>query len=232
MPITFYPIKNFPDYSISKDGLVISWITKRILKEHISASGYKAVSIKGNGRNIQHVHRLLAETFIPNPENLPEVNHIDGNKLNNSLDNLEWISGCNNIRHAFTHNLCVSEAACDYEALDYYIQRLLTEPKLTWSSLAREMDISDPSTLRKLIKRDLYRRNREDLWEKLTNEINKKGHEVTSNKVVIVDPQGRENIFTSQAEAAKWLGVSCANVCRSIKINKPCAGCFIKKIKC
>lgn len=228
-PITFYPIKDYPDYSISEDGIVISWITNRILKSHLEDSGYFSVPIKTVKANFMYIHRLLAMTFIPNPNNLPEVNHKDGNKENNALDNLEWVTGSQNIRHAFTNNLCVTSATCNYDTIDLMVQRLLTEPELTFSRLARELGISDRSSIRKLIKRDLERKKQFELWDHLIQVVKAKGQAVTSNKVIITDMQGREHTFESQAQAAKWLGVSPANVCRAIKSNIPCAGCLIRK---
>ena len=75
--------------------------TNKILKQGISKTGYPIISTKIGGRNGKayclKVHRLMALTFLTNPNNLPEVNHIDGNKLNNNLPNLEWISKSNNI---------------------------------------------------------------------------------------------------------------------------------------
>jgi len=230
-PLTFYPIKDFPNYLITKEGVVFSLVTNRILKQHVQQTGYYAVSIKTAHSNLQFVHRLLATTFIPNPDNLPEVNHIDGNKLNNSLDNLEWVTGCNNIRHAFSHDLCVNKAAVDYSELDIIVNRLLTEPTTTWSSIAREMNISDASTLRKLIKRDLTRRGMTGTWDHLSSVVSEKGIAATSNKVIVTTPQGEVHEFRSQAKAADWLGVSHANVCRSIHKGVPCAGCMITHVK-
>lgn len=66
-----------------------------------SRAGYLVVSLAYNRTKKQGlVHRLIAETFIPNPENKPCVNHKDGNKLNNSIDNLEWVTYSENIKHA------------------------------------------------------------------------------------------------------------------------------------
>lgn len=65
---------------------------------------YLRCKIGGKGYNI---HRLIAETFIPNPENKPEVNHIDGNKHNNSISNLEWVTAYENNLHARQTRLCI-----------------------------------------------------------------------------------------------------------------------------
>ena len=62
------------------------------------------LSVDGKTKSLQ-VHRLIAQTFIPNPNNYETVNHIDGNTFNNTVENLEWVSKVDNIRHSFKNNL-------------------------------------------------------------------------------------------------------------------------------
>ena len=64
--------------------------------------GYRHTILNRKNRNI---HRVIAETFIPNPDNLPCVNHKDGNKLNNSISNLEWCNRSENVLHSFQNGL-------------------------------------------------------------------------------------------------------------------------------
>jgi len=90
-------IKNFNSYSITKDGKVWSHLNNIFLKPQRTGHGYLGVQLN---RKSKIIHRLVAETFIPNPKNLPEIDHIDGDKHNNSIDNLEWVSHQENILRA------------------------------------------------------------------------------------------------------------------------------------
>ena len=78
-------------YEVSNKGNVKSLIKNKIIKCFINRCGYRLVGLSKNGiRKKITIHRLVAQVFIPNPDNLPEVNHLDEDKSNNSVDNLEW----------------------------------------------------------------------------------------------------------------------------------------------
>lgn len=101
---TFKPISNFPGYFISDLGKVMSQKgkNKKILKTR-QCNGYEIVDLHKDGkRTTVSVHRLVAEAFIHNPLNLPEINHKDQQKNNNVKDNLEFCTRVYNVN--YTHN--------------------------------------------------------------------------------------------------------------------------------
>lgn len=101
-------IKGFIDYEISSYGRVYSCKREIILTPYLNGWGYETVDLLRNGeRYRRRVHRLVAEAFVENIFNKPEVNHIDGNKTNNRADNLEWVTNQENVRHAFDTGLNV-----------------------------------------------------------------------------------------------------------------------------
>lgn len=102
------------DYEITRDGKIINRNTGRILKPQPNNKGYLRVSI---GKKLMFVHRLVAEKYVPNPDNKEQINHIDGNKNNNSVENLEWVSNQENRTHAVTNDLHLSGEKCNWSKL-------------------------------------------------------------------------------------------------------------------
>ena len=104
----YYKIKGYEDYYITKSGKIYSTLVNRELKFDKSYKGYCKVKLMDRrlGRCVNLlVHRLVAIQFIPNPRNLPEINHKDGNHANNSIYNLEWCTAEYNHRHALKTGL-------------------------------------------------------------------------------------------------------------------------------
>ncbi len=97
-------IEDFPDYQVSNMGKVKSLKREqiKILKPRKTSNGYFAVSLS-NGITSKNyrIHRLVAESFVPNKHNKPFINHKDLNKTNNKVANLEWVSQKENVYHAF-----------------------------------------------------------------------------------------------------------------------------------
>ena len=108
MDVNVYrPLKEFPWYLACRDGYLINSETGNIIRGSVKKNGYVEVCIldeDGKPHSIL-LHRLIAETFCKKRNYDDEVNHIDGNKENNSADNLEWVSHAENLRHAFENNL-------------------------------------------------------------------------------------------------------------------------------
>lgn len=94
-------ISNFPNYLISKQGQVYSTKTNKIRKIEINNNGYCRIRLMdiANKDKKFYVHRLVAEAYIPNPNNYNQVNHIDFNKHNNNVENLEWCNETMNMLH-------------------------------------------------------------------------------------------------------------------------------------
>ena len=128
-------IEGFENYIITQEGKIFNKKRKHYINPHINKSGYEIidlhsenynenvdVSIYTRKRNAKRkkfrVHRLVAMYYIDNPENKKEVNHKDKNRLNNKIDNLEWVTGIENLKHA--HNKAIIQCSLSGFFIKFY----------------------------------------------------------------------------------------------------------------
>lgn len=100
-------INDFPNYKISELGEVVNLTTGKNVATPRHKHGYLCVRLWHNNKTrLLKIYRLLAIHFIPNTENKREVNHKDGDRMNHSLHNLEWVTPSENMKHSFNTGLC------------------------------------------------------------------------------------------------------------------------------
>lgn len=106
-------ISEYPNYSVTKGGVIFNNTTRKILKQHKKNSGYWQVCLFDDfhKRHYVSVHRVVAAAYCDNPENKAEVNHIDGNKDNNHASNLEWVTRNENLKHAFAKGIKANDTS-------------------------------------------------------------------------------------------------------------------------
>lgn len=142
-------IPGYENYEIYDTGKVYNTNTKQFLKGSVGENGYKYYRLsKNNSKKMFYGHRLVAEAFIENPDNLPVVNHIDGNKLNNNVDNLEWVSYSENTK-AWHDTQTVKQ----HKQREYYSQDLENE---IWKSYKNYL-VSNYGRVRHATKNNMLR---------------------------------------------------------------------------
>lgn len=104
---TFIDIQGYPGYMINKAGMIWSNKSGIYMKTGYDKDGYVRVGLRNPGKNSYPfmLHRLIALHFIPNPNNYSEINHMDGDKANNDISNLEWCTHKHNMNHAINCGL-------------------------------------------------------------------------------------------------------------------------------
>jgi hypothetical protein len=141
-------------YRISENGDVYSCKNKKFLKSCVDRYGYKNVDIYiERKRKTCYVHRLVAMTFIENPLMLDTVNHKDGDKLNNHVTNLEWLSKADNTRHAFNNNLVSLGSNRKNSKLNendvIEIRKLILQGNLSFKKIGEKYNVY-PSTIHEI----------------------------------------------------------------------------------
>lgn len=177
-------------YSVTIDGRVFNRQTKE-LKQN-TRKGYLYVTVKGRKYS---VHRLVALSYIPNPENKPEIDHIDGNILNNNVYNLRWVTRKENENNPITLSR-ISKANKG--------KIITVEQRAKISKSLMGLRQSEETKLKRAAK--LRGREMPDRVKKILLEANKKA-------VVCIEKEtGKKYIFESQKEAAAYFGISTATV--------------------
>lgn len=142
-------IKNYEGlYSVTKEGKIFGNKRNKFLRQRTNRAGYLVVNLsKNNILKTLAVHRITAQTFLDNPENKRTVNHKNGNKSNNNINNLEWCTDSENQKHSYRTGLNKSigenhfrSNLTEKEVLE--IRRLLKETKITQMKLSKMFNVA------------------------------------------------------------------------------------------
>ena len=133
-------VEGYPEYEVSNLGRVKGH--GKIMKPYKHRVTYKMVDLYKSGKRVARgmVHRMVANAFIPNPDNKPEVNHIDGNPSNNRVDNLEWVTHYENHLHAHRTGL-IPEKNRMKRTGKFTLDGVLLETYISMSEAARKNGI-------------------------------------------------------------------------------------------
>lgn len=154
-------VEDYPAYEVSNLGRVRHAKFKVIRKLSINR-GYLTVCVyKKPKRAMPKVHRLVAKAFIINPENKNTVNHKDGNKTNNTVENLEWCSHQENMKHGYKNDLMLNRAEnCNFAKLTneqvIMIRDRYEKYKPSIAQLSKEYGVT-LSTMRRIVKRESWK---------------------------------------------------------------------------
>lgn len=215
-------------YEIRTDGTVFSHYSSKVLAMTDNGNGYFNVKLQlpiVNGIKVyqtRYVHRLVAEAFLPNPDDLRQVNHIDGNKANNALTNLEWVSPLQNTHHAILTGLTTLRVgfipAHEYPLV---LQELLTYTTST-AELAARYGYAQTNSFNTAIKH--YATGTNQLQELLP--VLKHWASTSRSKAVRVygkpvygvhkDTGEVTKVFETKSDAAAFSGASVANITTAI----------------
>lgn len=246
----YMPIKDYEGlYEINPSGVIrsvdrtlkVTGQKNRLFKGRILAitanvqTGYLTVSLwKDNVGKTKYVHRLVAETFIPNPHNLPEVNHIDANRQNASVTNLEWCTRSGNMKHAYNIGALsqTPRKKLTDSQLDSLIQEFLAGVSLT--QLASELGIGLSRfsiNMRKRSKESNINEEYENELIKQKRLRNQKAKQPKIQGILQYDVHGNFICrYSSLYKAGKATGTSAGNISNVLAGRTKTAGGFLWKL--
>jgi len=213
-------------YSVSSLGAVRNDSSKTLLGGSVSGNGYHMVHLRARVNKNCSVHRLVLKAFDPNPEmNDLQVNHKDGNKLNNELSNLEWSTALENMRHSYLSGLQKNEMR---ECFQYTLKGEFVRRFENSKSAAQELKM-DYSTILRCVKEEVmhygsfqfksYQKSRIPEWFNLNRK-----------EVFLYDDEGIFiKSYSSQKECAKDLQIGIASVSRYVNNKRKLKGFVLSK---
>lgn len=145
-------------YVIFENGVVKSLVNNNLLKPRKNPNGYMIVTL---GKEQLSVHRLVAIHFIANPYSLTQVNHRDGNKENNHVNNIEWCTAEQNMQHALESGL--RSGFISYDAKFEMLLRVLDGVII--ADIAKELPDTHPNTLTRMLRVIATKEGRSDEWK-------------------------------------------------------------------
>ena len=210
------------NYSVSQLGEVRNDKTNKILSQRIQ-QGYRHVGLTINGKAKScRVHRLVAQAFIPNPENKPYVNHIDGNRSNNNIENLEWCTPKENTQHAVRTGLMTPTR--EHAVVQFSLEGKRLKEYVSLAEAARQTG----SSVEKIVLCCQMQRKTHNNFQWRYKEDDASSIQATAEpktlpkKVAQIDPKTGEilNVYDSMCQAAKAVGGTQSAITHVIKGDK------------
>lgn len=229
----FGEVRTIDHYTECKDG------RKRLVKGHVlkqcsMKNGYMMIDVNINRKHKRlYVHRVVASCFLPNPDNLPEVNHKDCNKKNNSVENLEWCTRQYNNTYKEKYGISAKEAtkALREPLFAVNLETLKVSRFVSQREAARQLGISQSNIWAVLRGKACsaggcwFTENKNEITKEKIQEIKDRKSNDGSKPVIAVNLKTfKVSRFKSRSEAARQLGVSAGNICNVFKGHYKQAG--------